>query len=203
MSFYTGRILPWLIDRGMRNRAIAKYRPRIPPQAEGRVLEIGVGAGLNIPFYTNKVRHLFALEPADYLRANAAEAAVSAPFPVTLIGAGAENIPLESGSIDTVVSTWSLCSIPGVETALQEMRRTLKPGGRLIFMEHGRAPDAEVARLQDRLAPVFRLLAGCNPNRPMSELIADAGFRMTKLEASYLEGPRFIAYHYVGEARPA
>jgi SAM-dependent methyltransferase len=124
------------------------------------------------------------------------------PFPVTLIGAGAESIPLESGSIDTVVSTWSLCSIPGVETALQEMRRTLKPGGRLIFMEHGRAPEADVARLQDRLAPVFRLLAGCNPNRPIGDLIAGAGFRITGMEAGYLEGPRFVAYHFVGEARP-
>jgi ubiquinone/menaquinone biosynthesis C-methylase UbiE len=203
MSFYANRLLPWLIDRGMRNKAMTRYRPRIPPLAEGRVLEIGVGAGLNIPFYTSRVRHLFALEPSDYLRSVAASAAGAAPFPVTLIGSGAESIPLESASVDTVVSTWSLCSIPGIEAALVEMRRVLKPAGRLVFMEHGRAPEADVARLQDRLAPVFRALAGCNPNRPMARLITEAGFRIDVMDASYLEGPRFIAYHYVGEAKPA
>jgi ubiquinone/menaquinone biosynthesis C-methylase UbiE len=202
MSFYARRILPWLIDRGMRNKAMTAYRPRIPPLAEGRVLEVGVGAGLNFPYYTDRVRHLFALEPADYLRNAAADVADAMPFPVTLIGSGAENIPLASASIDTVVTTWTLCSIPAIEDALQEMRRVLKPAGRLVFMEHGLAPEPEVARQQKRLAPVFRALAGCNPDRPMDQLIAGAGFRITDIEAAYLEGPRFIAYHYIGEARP-
>jgi ubiquinone/menaquinone biosynthesis C-methylase UbiE len=203
MSFYQQRILPWLIDRGMRNKVMAKYRPRIPPLAEGRVLEVGVGAGLNFPYYTGRVRHLFGLEPADALREAAAEAAETMPFPVTLIGSGAENIPLETGAIDTVVSTWTLCSIPEVDLALREMRRVLKPDGRLIFMEHGQAPDADVARLQDRVAPALRLLAGCTPNRRIERLIRDAGFSFVELEKTYLDGPRFIAYHYVGEARPA
>ena len=202
MSFYQQRILPWLIDRGMRNRVMTKYRPRIPPLAEGRVLEVGVGAGLNFPYYTTRVQHLFGLEPADSLRCSAAELAESMPFPVTLIASGAESIPLEAGTLDTVVSTWTLCSIPKVDLALQEMRRVLKPGGRLIFMEHGLAPDPAVARLQDRLAPALRLLAGCNPNRPIERLIRDAGFSFAKIEKSYLDGPRFIAYHFVGEARP-
>lgn len=202
MSLYQQRILPWLIDRGMRNKAMTKYRPRIPPLAQGQVLEVGVGAGLNFPYYTRSVQHLFGLEPADPLRESAAEVADSMPFPVTLIASGAEDIPLESGSLDTVVSTWTLCSIPQVELALREMRRVLKPGGRLIFMEHGQAPDADVARLQDRLAPALRLLAGCNPNRPIDRLIKDAGFAITHIEKSYLDGPRFIAYHFVGEARP-
>ena len=203
MSFYQRRVLPWLIDRGMRNKVMTRYRPRIPPQAEGRVLEVGVGAGRNFPYYTGRVRHLFGLEPADALRQSAAKVADAMPFPVTLIASGAENIPLESGTLDTVVSTWTLCSIPKVELALREMRRVLKPGGRLLFMEHGQAPDADVARLQNRLAPALRLLAGCNPNRPIDRLIVEAGFRFAEIEKCYLDGPRFIAYHYVGEARPA
>lgn len=203
MSFYQRRVLPWLIERGMRNSLMTRYRPRIPPLASGDVLEIGIGTGLNLPYYTTSVRHLFGLEPADALRESAAEVADSMPYGVTLLASGAESIPLESGSIDTVVSTWTLCSIPKVELALQETRRVLKPGGRLIFMEHGRAPDAAVARLQDRLVPAFRLLAGCNPNRPIDRLITEAGFCFREIEKSYLEGPRFIAYHYVGEARPA
>lgn len=202
MSFYQQRILPWLIDRGMRNKVMTKYRPRIPPLAEGQVLEVGVGAGLNFPYYTNRVQHFFGLEPSDSLRCSAAELADSMPFPVTLIASGAESIPLETGTLDTVVSTWTLCSIPKVELALQEMRRVLKPAGRLIFMEHGQAPDPDVASLQDRLAPALRVLAGCNPNRPIERLIKDAGFNITDIETSYLDGPRFIAYHFVGEARP-
>jgi ubiquinone/menaquinone biosynthesis C-methylase UbiE len=200
MRFYQQRILPWLIDRGMRNKAMVKYRPRVPPQAAGRVLEVGMGAGLNLPYYTSRVQHLFGLEPADYLRDAAAEVADCVPYPVTLLACGAENIPLERASIDTVVSTWTMCSIPNIQAALLEMRRVLKPGGRLLFMEHGQAPDAEVARLQDRMAPAFRLLAGCNPNRPIDRLVTDAGFRFTELERAYLDGPRFIAFHYIGEA---
>ncbi len=202
MRFYQQKILPWLIDRGMRNKTMAKYRPRIPPQAAGRVLEIGLGAGLNLPFYTGAVQHLFGLEPADYLRDAAAEVADSMPYPVTLLACGAEAIPLERSSVDTVVSTWTFCSIPDVPAALQEIRRVLRPGGRLLFMEHGQAPDAQVVRLQNRLTPVFRLLAGCNLNRPIDRLLEDAGFRFAELERSYLEGPRFLAFHYIGEARP-
>ncbi|MCK6369815.1 MAG: class I SAM-dependent methyltransferase [Gammaproteobacteria bacterium] len=202
MGIYTRRILPWLIDRGMRNKALAKYRPRVPAHASGRVLEVGIGAGLNFSHYGPDVEHLFGLEPSDALRATAAGAAEGLPFPVTLIGSGAEAIPLDDHSIDTIVSTWTMCSIPQLEPALQEMRRVLKPDGRLLFMEHGRAPDTEVARLQDRLTPVFLCLAGCNPGRPMGQLITDAGFRFHEIQMDYLEGPRFIAYHYIGDARP-
>lgn len=203
MAFYRNRILPRLIDRGMRNKVITAHRPRVPPLARGRALEIGMGAGLNIPYYTAAVRHLFGLEPADHLRSLAAEAADRAPFPVTLIGSGAEDIPLETHSLDTVVSTWTLCSIPDVERALPEIRRVLKPGGRLMFIEHGLAPDAAVARTQARLLPVFRGLAGCTLNREMDRLIREAGFRFAVLEKGYLDGPQFISYHYIGQAEPA
>lgn len=202
MGFYERCMLPWLIDRGMRNKVMARYRPRVPPLAEGRVLEVGMGAGLNLPYYTRRVQHLFGLEPADYLRDAAAELADSVPYPVTLLASGAEAIPLESASMDTVVSTWTLCSIPDVDSALLEMRRVLKPGGRLLFFEHGRAPDADVARLQDRLAPALRVLAGCNPNRPIDALVEKAGFAFSEIERAYMDGPRFIAFHYIGEARP-
>jgi ubiquinone/menaquinone biosynthesis C-methylase UbiE len=202
VGFYQRRLLPWLIDRGMRNSAMSELRPRMPARATGRVLEIGAGSGLNLPHYTGAVRHLFALEPADALRESVAERADAAPFPVTLVGAGAEAIPLESASFDTVVTTWTLCSIPQVEQALLEMRRVLRPGGLLLFMEHGIAPDADVVRTQQRLAPVLRAVAGCNPDRPIDRLIDAAGFDLEEIERGYLEGPRFIAYHYVGAARP-
>ena len=202
MGFYERNILPYLISRGMQNKAISKYRPIIPPQAEKRVLEIGMGSGLNIPYYTESVEHLFGLEPSEKLLQEAVIYAADAPFPVDLLEASAEDIPLENDSVDTVVSTWSLCSIPDVENALLEMRRVLKPQGRLLLIEHGRAPDTGVAKWQDRLAPVFRGLAGCNPNRPIDHLLEDAGFDCSDIEQNYMDGPRFISYHYIGQASP-
>lgn len=202
-GLYQQRILPWLIDRGMRNKVMTRYRPRLPAMAEGRVLEVGIGSGLNLPYYSHRVEHLFGVEPAASLCDAASVAALAAPCPVTLLVCGAEAIPLESASIDMVVSTWTLCSIPQVQAALLEMRRVLKPRGRLLFLEHGAAPDPEVARLQDRVAPVLRLLAGCSPNRPIDRLLEQAGFHATVMEKSYLDGPRFIAFHYIGQARPA
>ena len=202
MGFYAERIMPRLIAAGMRNKTMMSYRSRIPSLASGTVLEIGIGSGLNLPYYTRNVTRLFGLEPSALLRAEAAEAAREANFPVELLAAGGEHIPLESGSIDTVVSTWTLCSIPDLSAALVEARRVLRPGGQLLFFEHGRAPDASVSRWQDRLAPVFRGLAGCNPNRQIDADIVAAGFRMLEIERSYLEGPRFISWHFVGQATP-
>lgn len=119
------------------------------------------------------------------------------------LSTGAENIPLERASVDCVVSTWTLCSIPDLDRALIEVRRVLKPGGQLLFLEHGRAPDITVARWQDRLAPVFRGLAGCNPNRQIDVSIEAAGFRFIDIERGYFDGPRFISWHFVGKATPA
>ena len=202
MGFYQQRILPKIISCGMNNKAMAKYRPRIPPLASRRVLEVGLGSGLNIPYYTTAVEHLFGLEPSRQLLGEAEALAAEAPFPVDLIAGSAEDIPLETASIDMVVSTWTLCSIPKIELAMQEMRRVLKPGGRLLFLEHGRAPDAGVARWQDRITPVFRVLAGCNINRPIDQLINDAGFDFVDIQRDYMDGPRFIAYHFIGQAQP-
>lgn len=203
MGCYSERILPRLIDAGMRNKAMTRYRPRIPAMAHGRVLEIGLGSGLNIPHYGPAVRQLFGLEPSAYLRERATSLAAAAPFPVELLDAGAERIPLDDGSMDCAVSTWTLCSIPELAPALLEVRRVLKPGGQLLFFEHGRSPDRSVARTQDWMAPVLRGLAGCNPNRAIDTAIENAGFRFAAIERSYLEGPRFIAWHFVGQAIPA
>jgi len=202
MGFYQRHILPHLIAGGMRNSAMAENRPRIAPRANKRVLEVGLGSGLNIPLYTDAVEHLFGLEPLEGLRERARPLAEAAPFPVELMDASAEDIPLEDNSIDTVVSTWTLCSIPDIETALLEMRRVLKPGGRLLFMEHGHAPDPEVVKWQKRLRPVFTRLAGCDLNRRIDALIEGAGFEFSSLDRNYLDGPRFLSYHYIGTATP-
>ncbi len=203
MGFYANKILPALIDRGMQNKVLTEHRPRIPSLASGRVLEVGFGSGLNLPHYPDTVAHLFALEPSQALLDKSAERTAAAAFPVEHIAASAADIPLEEHSVDTIVSTWTLCSIPEIEDALQDMRRVLKPDGRLLFIEHGHAPDPEVARWQDRLAPVFRCIAGCNPNRRIDTLIGQAGFRITDLEKGYFDGPRFISYHFVGQASPS
>lgn len=203
MGWYAKYAMPYIIGKGMDNKAIREHRPKVPPLATGRVLEVGVGSGLNIPYYKPEaIDHLFGLEPSPELVEQARERAEAASFPVEFITAGAEAIPLEANSVDTVVSTWTLCSIPDIEISLQEMRRVLKPGGRLMFIEHGRAPDAGVAKWQDRLAPLFRGLAGCNPNRQIDALIGEAGFEFADLSKDYFDGPRFISYHYVGQATP-
>jgi len=182
MGIYQRHILPRIIVRGMRNDVMDEQRVHGAPYATGRVLEIGMGSGLNVPHYTAKVEHLFGLEPSEHLRDKAAELAEQATFPVDFVPAGAESIPLDSASMDSVVSSWTMCSIPDLETALQEIRRVLKPDGRLIFIEHGRAPDPEVAKWQDRLAPVFGKLAGCSLNKEMDALIRAAGFKLPQLD---------------------
>jgi len=202
MGFYSRHVLPRIIDRGMRNDVMEEQRVHAAPLATGRVLEIGMGSGLNIPHYTNQVKHLFGLEPSEHLRDKAAEFADQAAFPVEFVPAGAESIPLESATIDSVVSSWTMCSIPDVESALQEIHRVLKPDGRFIFIEHGRAPDPSVAKWQDRLAPVFGKLAGCSLNKEMDSLISAAGFSLPILSKDYLDGPRIISYHYIGQAKP-
>jgi SAM-dependent methyltransferase len=203
MSFWNSTVLPRIIDRGMRNEFMAKNRALAAPLASGRVLEIGMGSGLNIPFYSNNVTHLFGLEPSALLCEKAAALASEAPFPVDILEAGAESIPLGRHEIDTVVSSWSLCSIEDIEAAMQEIRRVLRPDGRFVFIEHGRAPEAGVSRWQDWLEPVTAPLLGCRLNRAMDELIRDAGFNLLELDKAYMDGPKLISYHYIGQAAPA
>ena len=203
MGFYQDRILPHLVNLAMRNRRLVPYRERVISATEGRVLEIGVGSGLNLPFYRPSVSEVIGLEPAPRLLAMAQLAATQAPAPVSLIEGSAEAIPLDDGSIDTVVSTWTLCTIPNVAAALREMRRVLKPSGRLLFAEHGLAPESSVRKWQDWLTPAWkRLGGGCHLNRPISRLIADASFRIERLETGYLAGRNPMTFMYEGVARP-
>ena len=204
MNVYEKYLLPRLIDLAMRSKADAAERARLIPRAFGVVLEVGIGSGLNLPFYGNTVERLYGVDPSLELWKLARSRAASAPAPVVFLRASAERIPMEDSTIDTVVMTWTLCSIPGPRQALQEMKRVLKPEGRLIFVEHGLAPDRTVINWQDRLNPLWRKVAGgCHLNRRIEDLIVDAGFRLTEIERGYGGGPKPMAYLYRGVARPA
>lgn len=194
MGFYDQHILPRLIHLAMKAKRLDPYRERVAGAAAGRVLEIGMGSGLNLPFYSDRAE-IVGLEPHAKLREMAG--------PVTLLAGSAEQIPLESASIDSIVTTWTLCSIPDVATALREMRRVLRPEGRLLFVEHGLAPEAEVQRTQHRWTPLWgKFTGGCHLNRPIDRLLIDAGFEIEALQTSYIEGPRALTFTYEGSARP-
>jgi ubiquinone/menaquinone biosynthesis C-methylase UbiE len=203
MGFYSDIILPKLCDLAMRNKQLVPFRQRVIGAAEGRVLEIGVGSGVNLPFYRPPVREVLALEPAPKLVTMARKASRTTSIPVGFLEAAAEAIPLDRHSVDTVVTTWTLCSIPEAAAALAEMRRVLRPGGKLLFVEHGLAPDEGVRRWQDRLTPVWRCICGgCHLNRPIGSLIEGAGFRIDRIETGYIAGPRPMSFMYEGSARP-
>jgi ubiquinone/menaquinone biosynthesis C-methylase UbiE len=204
MGFYQDQIVPLLINLAMRHRKVAEYRGRVVPAAEGRVLEVGIGSGLNLPFYGAGVRQVIGLEPSPKLLAMARRAAGAQAGTVELIKGSAESIPLDGASIDTVVTTWTLCSIPDAPRALGEMRRVLKPHGRLLFVEHGRAPEPNVVWWQDRLTPAWkRIGGGCHLNRAIAEMIEGAGFAFDRLQTGYMRGgPKTVAFMYEGSARP-
>ena len=205
MSFYGRRILPWGIDIAMKNRAAAERRTRLLPAARGRVLEIGVGSGHNLAHYPATVDRVVGLDPSPELLAKARRRLGAAAVPVELVEHSAEAIPFDDGDFDTVVSTWTLCSIPDAAAALAEVRRVLKPNGAFLFVEHGRAPSAAVARWQSRLNPIWsRLSGGCNLDRPIDALVRAAGFRLAAFECGYLDGgPRLLSYSFMGKGRPA
>lgn len=199
MHLYDDLILPPLIDLAMRSARLRPYRARVAGAAEGRVLEIGIGSGRNLPFYGPRVGEVIGLDPSTGLLARARAAAGQAAPPLRLVSGTAEAIPLDARSIDTIVMTWAACSIPRVA----DMRRVLRPGGRLVFVEHGLAPDPPVARWQERLTPVWRRLSGgCHLDRRIDRLVAEAGFRVDRLDCAYLPGPRILTYFYEGTATP-
>ena len=203
MSFYQRYVIPRLTHLAMRQKQLLPFRQRVVGAAEGRVLEIGIGSGLNFPFYGGAVTSVIGLEPSSELLRMARARAEAAAASITLLDAYAETIPLDSGSIDTVITTWTLCTIPNAAQALGEMRRVLRPGGALLFVEHGRAPEPGVARWQDRIDPLWsRLAGGCHLNRKMDDLIGGSGFRIETLENARLPGPRTHTYLYHGHARP-
>ena len=203
MGFYGDIILPRLCDLAMRNKRLVPFRERVIGAAEGRVLEIGVGSGLNLPFYRPPVREVLALEPAPRLVTMARSASRGASIPVSFLEASAEAIPLEDHCVDTIVTTWTLCSIPRAAAALADMRRVLRPGGKLLFVEHGLAPDEGVRRWQDLMTPAWRCISGgCHLNRPIRSMIEGAGFRIDRIEIGYMPGPKPMTFMYEGSARP-
>jgi ubiquinone/menaquinone biosynthesis C-methylase UbiE len=204
MNAYERYCLPWLIHLAMRTKAAGAERARIVPLATGTVVEIGAGSGLNLPYYGPQVERLYALDPSATLLRMAQRAAARETRTVTWLEGQAEAIPLDPGIADTVVTTWTLCSIADPIRALGEVRRVLKPDGRLLFIEHGRAPDPGVRRWQARLTPTWRWVGGgCHLDRPIDSLLQAAGFELETLSTGYGVGPRPFAYLYRGMARPA
>ena len=203
LGFYERWILPRLIDWSMRTEKLAAYRRRVLSAARGLVLEIGVGSGLNLPLYGGAVERVVGLDPSPELLARAARVAVKGDVAVHLVRGSAEAIPLPDRSVDAVVTTWTLCSIPDARRALGEMRRVLKPGGVLLFVEHGLAPEPRVAHWQHRLNPLWTRIS-CHLDRPMDQLIREAGLEVEALETGYLaRGPRPMTFFYEGRARRA
>ena len=204
MAFYEDRVLPHLINIACSTKPTRKQREKIVHLAEGDVLEIGFGSGLNLPYYdSGRVRKIFGLEPSEGMRRKAQPNVDAEGLDVEFIDLPGEEIPLESRSIDTVLVTFTLCSIDDAVTALEGMRRVLKPGGKLLFAEHGAAPDANVRRWQDRLNPTWkRFSGGCNMNRDIPGLIESGGFRITSDERMYIPGLKILSYNYWGAAKP-
>ena len=204
MGLYDTYVLPHLIELACGSGDIAKQRSKIVPQAHGRVLEVGMGPGLNLPFYDrSSVEFVWGLEPSKGMRRKAAAALEATDLEVRWLDLPGEEIPLDDHSVDTVVLTYTLCTIPDWERALGQMRRVLKPGGHLLFSEHGEAPDEAVRRWQHRIDPVWtRLAGGCHIIRPIPQLIESAGFEFVDVESAYLPGPKISSYHSWGMARP-
>jgi len=203
MGLYDKYVLPRFLNSACGTKPILKQREKIVPHCTGRVLEVGMGSGLNLPFYdASKVDVVFGLEPAREMVALAKPKAEKMPFSVEFIDLPGEEIPLEDNSIDTVLLTYTLCTIPGAEAALAGMRRVLKPGGKLLFCEHGRAPDAAIAKWQNRINGTWRHIAGgCNMNRDIPGLIRASGFNITDIDSMYLPStPRILGFNYWGSA---
>jgi ubiquinone/menaquinone biosynthesis C-methylase UbiE len=203
LRFYQQRVLPRLIHFGMRQKQLAPLRERLVAPARGRVLEIGIGSGLNLPFYPRDIEMLLGVDPSRELLQIAKRHSVWVHFPVERSEGRAEDIPLDAAAVDHVVMSWTLCSVADPLRALAEVRRVLRPGGSLLFVEHRRAPEPRVARWQDRLTPVWRrALGGCHLNRPIDQLLERAGLGPVELETGHLiSGPRFATFHYRGRAR--
>jgi ubiquinone/menaquinone biosynthesis C-methylase UbiE len=202
MNVYDRWILPPILDLAMRTDRLQKYRRAVVAAAQGRVLEVGVGSGLNFPLYGQQVEIVFGIDPSPRLLALARRRAAAAGVRAALLQASAAAIPVADQTVDTVVMTWTLCSIPDPLAALREMRRVLKPDGRLRFVEHGLSPDPGVERWQHRLTPVWRHVAGgCHLDRKMDDLVRAAGFDLIELRTEYAGGPRPMTYMYVGSAR--
>ena len=206
MGFYDKHILPRFINCACGTKPIMKQREKVVPRASGIVLEIGIGTGLNLPYYDDsQVERLIGLDPSEKSWELAGGRAAHLDFDVEFIGLPGEQIPLEEASVDTVLVTYSLCTIPDPVSALHGMARVLRPGGSLYFCEHGKAPDSNVCQWQDRINPLWRRIAGgCHVNREIPQLRKAGGFGVVDMETSYLPGtPKFAGYNFWGSAQIA
>jgi ubiquinone/menaquinone biosynthesis C-methylase UbiE len=202
MGFYSDQILPRCLDFALSRKAIMELRARVTAGLAGEVLEVGFGSGLNLLLYPRTVTRVLAVDPSELGRKLAQKRIAQSPLPVQWCGLDGERLALPSASVDAVLSTFTFCTIPDLARALAELRRVLKPNGMLHFLEHGRSPEPGVAKWQDRLNPIQRVVGGgCNLNRAIDREITDAGFALDTLERYYLPGPKFAAHIFEGRAR--
>lgn len=203
-SWYDRHVLPYVIDFACGIKPVRRQRDKVVPLAQGRVLEVGIGTGLNLAHYDkSRIGALVGVDPAMQMHRLAKKRMQRAGLAVELVGLSAEKLPLPDASFDTVVMTYTLCSIPDPVPAVREMRRVLKPGGKLLFCEHGVAPDESVRRWQRRLNPIWgRIGGGCHLDRDIPALLREGGFAVPDVHTMYLPGPRFATYNYWGEAIP-
>jgi ubiquinone/menaquinone biosynthesis C-methylase UbiE len=201
MGLYADQVLPRIADVVMRRGEYNEIRARVAAELAGEVLEVGFGSGLNVPHYPPTVTRVLAVDPATVGRELAAKRVAVSPIQVDYVGLDGQALPLDSDSVDHVLTTWTLCTIPDAERALDEIRRVLRSGGTLHFAEHGRSPEPTVARWQDRLTPLQRRVAGgCHLNRPIEQMISDAGLQLTQMANYYTQGPKPFGYMYEGVA---
>ncbi|HAC04911.1 MAG TPA: SAM-dependent methyltransferase [Gemmatimonadetes bacterium] len=205
MGLYGKYVLPRVVHLACSARPNMRQREKLVPLASGRVLEVGMGSGLNLPFYdARRVTKVWGLEPSPEMSKMASAAVEAVAFDVEFVSAGGEQIPLDSESFDTVLMTFTLCTIPDAERAMREIARVLKRGGQLLFCEHGAAPDAGVRRWQNRINPLWRRLAGgCHLNRDIPGLIRRGGFEITRMDTMYIPGWRPASFNYWGAAAKA
>ena len=205
MSLYGKYILPKLLNSCCSNPPMVYQRKKVVPLAEGDVLEVGIGSGLNLPFYNkSKISKLWGLDPSEELNKMAGEVAKEEKIEVDFIISGAEEIPLPDNKVDTVILTYTMCTIPDVDLANEEIKRVLKPEGKLIFCEHGIAPDENIYKWQKRINPIWKRIAGgCNLHRNIPEIIERSGFDIEEIDTMYLPStPKFAGFNYWGFAKP-
>ena len=201
-NLYEKYVLPKLIDAACGQPPMTDLRSRYVSQAQGDVLEIGIGSGLNLKHYGPDVRSITGVDPAAELTEKAQERAARISTPVEVLGISGESLDLDDNYFDTVVCTWTLCSIPNPYRAVDEMRRVLKPGGQLIFVEHGRSDESHIAKWQRRVEPLWKIIGGgCHLTRRADELLVDGGFRVSQQESGYVEGPKIAAFMVHGLAQ--